>query len=83
MRWHNIQHKDWQVGDKIIREFECKHCGKTVRVVEARDRRTVFCCATCERNFWRHKTGAGKNGNGLSGGMSLGRLIMREKRALS
>lgn len=35
--------------------FQCSQCGKTV-VTEggSKDKRTRFCCASCEKKFWRH-----------------------------
>lgn len=35
--------------------FTCAQCGRTV-VTEggAKDKRTRFCCASCEKKFWRH-----------------------------
>lgn len=35
--------------------FTCAQCGKTV-VTEGgvKDKRTRFCCAACEKKFWRH-----------------------------
>lgn len=37
------------------RTFECRLCGRQVDVTERGDRRTVFCCAAHERQFWRHR----------------------------
>lgn len=84
-RWHDITHKEYKPGDVVLREFDCKKCGKHVVVVDVRDKRSVYCCYSCERQYWRDATkrgGAGKQGNGLSGGMSLGSLIRREKMSL-
>ena len=37
--------------------FNCRHCGaKVVTTPGAGDHRTVFCCAHCERQYWRDKT---------------------------
>lgn len=73
-------------GDIILREFYCSWCGHLVEVVEETDKRTVFCCCECERKYWKRpperRRGSGNN-RGLSGGMSLGSLIRREKRNLS
>ena len=81
-RWHDIPHRQYKPGDAVIREFICKKCGRDVMIVDKKDRRTVFCSASCERRFYRHPTGAGHNGNGLSGGMSLRTLMWREKMTL-
>lgn len=66
-----------------IREFDCRTCGKHVNVVEASDKRTVFCCASCEKKYWKHAYRYKDRGRGsdmgMSGGMSLGGLIRREK----
>lgn len=37
-----------------VRVFECAECGKKVRTDGKKDRRTRFCCARCEKRFWRH-----------------------------
>lgn len=38
------------------RSFDCAYCGEhvTVREGDARDRRRRFCCAECERKYWKH-----------------------------
>lgn len=38
-----------------VREFDCKLYGHHVLVDDRSDRRTVFCCAQHEREFWRHR----------------------------
>ncbi len=38
------------------RAFECRRCGDPVHVEDARDRRTVFCSAYCEREYWHHRS---------------------------
>lgn len=38
------------------REFDCRRCGQHVAVTERSDRRTVYCSAHCEREFWRHRS---------------------------
>lgn len=71
-----------------IREFYCRDCGRLVTVKDFYDRRMVFCCPACERQYWRHhylKDGGQKHGResqGMSSGLSLGNLIYREKRDL-
>lgn len=40
----------------IERKFICKHCSTPVEVVEKKDKRTVFCSKTCEKNYWRKKS---------------------------
>lgn len=84
------QHAEWRPGMEILREFDCKNlrCKRHVVVVEKRDKRTSFCCPQCEKQYWRdvtrHDNGIHKRGgnNGMSGGMSLGSLIRRERRDL-
>lgn len=34
--------------------FECSQCGKRVEITDEKDRRTRFCCASCEKKYWRH-----------------------------
>lgn len=35
--------------------FNCRQCGRTVVTEEGNgDKRTAFCCASCEKKFWRH-----------------------------
>ena len=38
------------------REFDCRHCGEHVVVTEHSDRRTVYCCQHCEKQYWREMT---------------------------
>lgn len=45
----------WTLQTPTEREFDCKRCGTHVSVTERSDRRMVFCCAYCEREFWRHR----------------------------
>ena len=33
--------------------FSCAYCGKFVATMGGRDHRTRFCCATCEKMFWK------------------------------
>ena len=72
-------------GGIPIREFYCKDCNARVLIGDTQDRRTVFCSRSCERKYWKkpadYKHHATSN-RGLSGGMSLGSLIRREKRDL-
>ena len=37
------------------REFDCRRCGTHVLVTSRDDHRTIYCCAYCEREFWRHR----------------------------
>lgn len=87
-KWYKVHPKKYvdtapsdDVG--IIREFECKKCGKRVWVTEESDLRTVFCSRQCESNYWKKDylkdTRHSKSGNNLSSGMSLESLIRREK----
>lgn len=69
-----------------IRKFECKCCGREVFVFYPDDKRECFCTPFCEKKFWRDATrhkdhGRGSN-IGMSGGMSLGSLKIREARDL-
>lgn len=35
--------------------FQCAQCGKTVVTEEGSgDKRERFCCASCEKKYWRH-----------------------------
>jgi hypothetical protein len=56
-------------------------------VRDLHDKRTVFCQRACEEKYWKHgylkDTSHRPSANiGLSGGMSLGSLIRRERRDL-
>lgn len=85
-RAKEIRHPDPPKGVSIIRAFHCKECGHEVLVWERTDKRTVFCCSLCEKKYWKHNTSKSnkhrKGEIGMSGGMSLGSLIRREKRDL-
>lgn len=37
----------------IHREFNCRQCGELVRVVDEKDKRTVYCSQKCEKQYWR------------------------------
>ena len=37
-----------------IRSFQCAKCGKPVNVYDPKDQRTKFCCAHCERLYYKH-----------------------------
>ncbi|MDR1014760.1 MAG: hypothetical protein LBL86_07260 [Coriobacteriales bacterium] len=39
-----------------LRSFGCRECGRAVAVTDGADRRTVFCCAAHEREWWRRAT---------------------------
>lgn len=45
----------YSLGTQCPREFECRRCGAVVSVHSRSDHRTVFCCAYCEREYWRHR----------------------------
>lgn len=84
---HNEKiHAEPQAGKEILRIFWCRMCGKEVRVTDPKDKRTVFCCQPCERKYWKHadryKNKHARESQGMSGGMSLGSLIRRERRDL-
>lgn len=65
-----------------IREFFCRECGGRVIVKSEKDRRTVFCCVAHERKYWKHPERHSHRPTanlGMSGGMSLNSLKMRER----
>lgn len=67
----------------VFSEFTCKECGKHVYIREMSDQRTEFCCARCCERYYKHKRERNCTTNmGMSGGMSLGSLIRRERRSL-
>lgn len=37
----------------IEREFYCRHCGQIVKITDEKDKRTVYCCKKCEKQYWR------------------------------
>lgn len=65
-RYVNQKYCSISCGDKYRRKnkgkikypsitFSCSQCGKTVVTEEGSgDMRTRFCCASCERKFWKH-----------------------------
>lgn len=67
--------------------FECAECGKEVKIYSKYDQRHTYCCGKCakkaknRRESERAKKRRGGN-VGMSGGMSLGSLIRRERRDL-
>ena len=86
---HETYHKENDTNAEIIRQFDCCQCKRLVLVTNKRDQRTVFCSRTCERNYWREvtkhavKNRGSRNNQEMSGGMSLGSLIRRERRDLA
>lgn len=34
--------------------FNCSWCGKAVVTDGKKDKRTRFCCQTCEKKYWKH-----------------------------
>ena len=38
----------------LIRSFTCLKCGKVVNVYDPKDNRFKFCCAHCEKLYWKH-----------------------------
>lgn len=37
------------------RTFECRQCGKSITTADTfKDKRQVFCSASCEKKYWRH-----------------------------
>lgn len=49
------------------REFWCMECYSHIVVTDRKDKRTVFCSASCEKKFWKHphweKSGLTKYGS--------------------
>lgn len=41
-------------GIYLITSFRCATCGKLVVTDGIRDKRTRFCCESCEKKFWKH-----------------------------
>ncbi len=39
----------------VEREFNCKCCNRRVVVIEAKDKRCVFCSQVCEKRYWKHR----------------------------
>lgn len=82
-----VYHREPVEGrDIILREFYCRHCDRLVQVCDESDKRTVFCCQACERKYWKRppeRRHRGDSNRGMSGGMSLGSLIRREKHNLT
>ncbi|MCD7882511.1 MAG: hypothetical protein LUI87_02215 [Lachnospiraceae bacterium] len=35
--------------------FDCANCGKKVVTDGIRDKRSRFCCAECEKKYWKHR----------------------------
>ena len=84
---HGKEHIEPQGEETILRTFVCRQCRRNVYVVSKTDRRSVFFCQACEKKYWRDLTkckSRGRSSNqGMSGGMSLGSLIKRERRDLN
>lgn len=80
---HVIVHPEPPAEVPIIREFRCKECGRVVLVWQLEDNRTVFCSYECQVKYWKHHYLKDQkhhtSGNNITGGMSLGSLIRREK----
>ena len=34
-------------------DFECRYCGEQVHIADPSDKRTVYCSAQCEKQYWR------------------------------
>lgn len=66
--------------------FNCKNCGKEVKIFSRLDQRHTFCCGKCAASYKRklaaERRRKSKGNIGMSGGMSLVSLIKREKRNL-
>lgn len=54
-RYHGLSDK-YRAAAFEPREFECSCCGHTVEVTDPKDKRERFCCAACERKYWRDIT---------------------------
>lgn len=65
-------------------EFRCAHCGKLVITEPFHDKRFKYCSRRCHDRAHEQRKDKRKRvgNNGLSGGMSLGSLIKRERRSL-
>lgn len=50
--------KEQRIAKYPSLRFECAYCGKSVTTdsTERLDKRTRFCCAVCERQYWRKVT---------------------------
>lgn len=82
---HGNPHKEAREGDTVLREFRCKNCGKTVLVVEAKDRRTQFCTQACEKDYGRRtykRNRRESNNRGLAVFTSFGAFTRNERRSL-
>lgn len=64
--------------------FRCAHCGKLVVTEPFKDYRYKYCSKRCHDRAHEQRKDKRKRvgNNGLSGGMSLGSLIKRERRCL-
>ena len=66
-------------------EFHCAHCGKLVVTAPFNDNRSVYCSRRCHDRAHEQRRKDRKRrlrgNNGVSGGMTLSKLIWRERRA--
>jgi len=67
--------------------FECAECGKEVEIYSKYDQRHTYCCGKCAKKasirLARLRNQKVRSDNlGMSGGMSFGRLILRERISL-
>ena len=48
----------WKYGLPYPREFYCRYCRRYcyISAHDLSDQRSVFCCAQCERQYWRETT---------------------------
>lgn len=48
----------WKYGLPYPREFYCRYCRRYcyISARDLSDQRSVFCCAQCEREYWRKRT---------------------------
>ncbi len=37
------------------REFKCRWCGVLVEIENAKDKRTTYCCESCQKAYWRKR----------------------------
>lgn len=40
----------------VIRNFDCRYCGKHIDIFSREDKRVVFCSCYCEKTYWRKKS---------------------------
>ncbi|MGN1037529.1 MAG: hypothetical protein ACI4PX_07125, partial [Ruminococcus sp.] len=48
------KHPEYIRTGNTVLKFQCAYCGKTVVTDGKGDKRTRFCCQSCEKKYWRH-----------------------------